>query len=116
MRFGIRTSSTYRFIDSVPGSDVPLIVKSNVQSVTSVGLSVIAGAQDIVNVTPLDLTDSVVPITAVAVNVCCPAVTSVRGVKSTCQLPLASGTMLRFGIRTSSTYRFIDSVPRSDVP
>ena len=45
--------SAYRFIDSVPGSEVPVIVMPSVQSVSSPWAS-IAGAQDIVNVTSFD--------------------------------------------------------------
>ena len=53
MRPVIWMSSAYRFIDSVPGVEVPVIVMPSVQSVTSSWAS-IAGAQDIVNVTSID--------------------------------------------------------------
>ena len=71
MRPVIWVPSAYRFIDSVPGSEVPVIVMPSVQSVSSPWAS-IAGAQDIVNVTSFDSSDSTPLFTAVAVNVCSP--------------------------------------------
>ena len=107
--------SAYRFIDSVPGSEVPVIVMPSVQSVSSPWAS-IAGAQDIVNVTSFDSPDSTPLFTAVAVNVCSPWSILSGTVKVTVQTPCASGVMVRPVIWVPSAYRFIDSVPGSEVP
>ena len=86
--------SAYRFIDSVPAGEVPVIVMPSVQSVSSPWAS-IAGAQDIVNVTAFDSSDSTPLFTAVAVNVCSPGLISSGTVKVTVQTPFASGVMVR---------------------
>ena len=102
--------SAYRFIDSVPGSEVPVIVMPSVQSVSSPWAS-IAGAQDIVNVTSFDSSDSTPLFTAVAVNVCSPWSILSGTVKVTVQVPSSSGVMVRPVIWVPSAYRFIDSYP-----
>ena len=82
----------------------------SVQSVSSPWAS-IAGAQDIVNVTSFDNSDSTSLFTAVAVNVCSPGLILSGTVKVTVQTPSASGVMVRPVIWVPSAYRFIDSVP-----
>src|SRR6188508_1667571 len=107
--------SAYRFIDSVPGVEVPVIVMPSVQSVSSSWASIV-GAQDIVNVTSFDSPDSTLLFTAVAVNVCSPWLISSGTVKVTVQSPVcASGVIGRF-TWVPSAYRFIDSVPGVEVP
>src|SRR6188508_1873187 len=107
--------SAYRFIDSVPGVEVPVIVMPSVQSVSSSWASIF-GAQDIVNVTSFDSSDSTLLFTAVAVNVCSPWLISSGTVKVTVQSPVcASGVIGRF-TWVPSAYRFIDSVPGVEVP
>ena len=86
VRFGIRTPSAYRFIDSVPSGEVPLMVMPSVQSVSSPWASIV-GAQDIVNDTAFDRPDSTPLFTAVAVNSCSPGPISVGTVKVTVQVP-----------------------------
>ena len=102
--------SAYRFIDSVPGGEVPVIVMPSVQSVTSPWAS-IAGAQDIVNVTAFDSSDSTPLFTAVAVNVCSPGLISSGTVKVTVQTPFSSGVIgeIYLGAICIQIYRFSTS-------
>ena len=60
--------------------------------------------------------DSTPLFTAVAVNVCSPWSILSGTVKVTVQTPCASGVMVRPVIWVPSAYRFIDSVPGSEVP
>ena len=73
----------YRFSTRL---EVPVIVMPSVQSVSSPWASIV-GAQDIVNVTSFDATDSTPLFTAVAVNVCSPWSILSGTVKVTVQTP-----------------------------
>ena len=79
----------------------------SVQSVTSPWAS-IAGAQDIVNVTAFDSSDSTPLFTAVAVNVCSPGLISSGTVKVTVQTPFSSGVIgeIYLGAICIQIYRF----------